>query len=99
MRPHIVTERRGVMATEKTPLELDHQFRSLESDLHNRNRQLEGRVMELERKAARLEELRVKLDFEDRLLIIEQAVKDTLDLHKRVSALERLSADDEKRRA
>lgn len=98
MRPRIVG-RRGVMAAEKTPLELDHQFRGLESDLHNRNRQLEARVMELERKAARLEELRVKLDFEDRMLILERALKDTLELHKRVSLLERLSADDEKRRA
>lgn len=99
MRPHIVTGRREVMATEKTPLQLDHQFRSLESDLHNRNRQLEARVMELERKAARLEEMRIKLDFEDRMLVLERALKDTLELHKRVGVLERLSADDEKRRA
>lgn len=87
------------MGIEKSPTELDRQFRGLESDLHNRNRHLETRVMELERKAARLEELRVKLDFEDRMLALERALNTTLELHKRVTILEALAADDEQQQA
>jgi len=98
MRPRLVA-RRDPMATEKSALELDRQFRGLESDLHNRNRQLEARVMELERKAARLEELRVKLDFEDRMLVLERALKDTLDLHTRVRLLEVLMAESDQQQA
>jgi len=87
------------MGTEKSAIELDRQFRGLESDLHNRNRQLEARVMELERKAARIEELRVKLDFEDRMLVLERTLNETLELHKRIKILELQWADDEQQQA